>query len=219
MNVSQRLRRDAAPVWEKIFRHPFVEEVYGGSLPMETFTFYILQDYHYLVDAIKNFCLIASRADTAENRRRILDIAHLEAVSELQGYEAFLKRLGRTLADAAAVEPIPANLSYRSFLLSAGCLKPFQESLTAVLPCFWTYSAMAEHHRARLEQNENPLYQEWAAVFLGADYRQLVTRLVDLVDDVTRNYPYAPLQEIFLTASRYEYLYWEAVYHRQTWPV
>ncbi|MBN2431068.1 MAG: TenA family protein [Acidobacteria bacterium] len=218
MNVSRRLREDADPVWQKIFRHPFVVELYEGRLPLEKFVLYILQDYHYLVDAIKNFCLIASRAETADQRRRVLEIAHLEAVSELQSYEQFLTKLGYTVVEAAAVEPIPANLSYRSFLLATSCLKPFPESLTAALPCFWTYAAIAEHHRTRLGENPQPLYREWASVYGTDEYQQLVVRLTALVDEVTRTYPYGPLREMFVTASRYEYLYWDAVYGQESWP-
>jgi len=219
MTVCRRLREDARPVWERIIHHPFVVELFEGRLPAEKFVFYILQDYHYLVDTIKNFCLIASRADTADQRRRVLDIAHLEAVSELQGYEVFLKKLGHTVAEAAAVTAIPANLSYRSFLLATSCLKPFPESLTAALPCFWTYAAIAEHHQSHLAGNPRPLYREWAGVYGTDEYRQLVARLTDLVDEVTRTYPYDPLREMFLTASRYELLYWDAVYGQESWPV
>ena len=39
--LAEVVLKGGQPIWEKIFRHPFVTEVYGGSLPMEKFTFYI----------------------------------------------------------------------------------------------------------------------------------------------------------------------------------
>ncbi|MBW2106917.1 MAG: thiaminase II, partial [Deltaproteobacteria bacterium] len=62
MSVSEKLHKDTEQVWNKIIEHPFVVELYQGSLAMEKFKTYILQDYSYLVDTIKNFSIIASRA-------------------------------------------------------------------------------------------------------------------------------------------------------------
>ena len=53
--VSETLRRWADPIWEQIFRHPFVVEVYRGDLPLEKFRYYLLQDYNYLVNFAKPF--------------------------------------------------------------------------------------------------------------------------------------------------------------------
>ena len=219
MRISEKLRKDAGHIWEKIFEHPFVVELYSGTLPMEKFRLYVLQDYNYLVSAIKNFSIICSRADSADVVKEIADIIHLEATSEFKGYEELLNKLGYKIEDAMNVDALPMNVSYRSFLLATSSLRPYQESITSVLSCFWSYSEIAKHHRDKLSKNSNGIYVEWASVFLSEDYLNLVDRLRSLVNTFCDDYPYKKLRDIFITASRFEYMYWDSAYKMEGWPV
>ena len=219
MNISERLHKDAEHVWGKIIEHPFVVELYKGSLPMDKFKTYILHDYSYLVNAIKNFSIIASRADSVDVMRETVEIAHLEATGEFQGYEDLLHTLGYTLDDAMHIEPFPVNLSYRSFLITTSSLNTSQEALVSVLPCFWSYRDIALYHKAALSSNANKIYVDWASVYLSREYAQLVEKLRALVDRICEGYPYERLKPLFLTASRYEYMYWNAAYNLDSWPV
>lgn len=38
-----------APVWDRFVNHPFVMAMGNGSLPLESFKGYLVQDYLYLV--------------------------------------------------------------------------------------------------------------------------------------------------------------------------
>lgn len=219
MSVVDRLAEDARPIWERIVEHPFVVELYGGELPREKFRFYVLQDYHYLVTAMRNFGLITARAPSVEAMREVVDILVLEARSEFDGYVALLERLGCTLAEAAAVEPIPASVSYGSFLLATSSQRSYAEAITAVLPCFWSYAAIAERHAGKLHDNPVELYRDWGAVYTTDDYRRLVDTMKRLVDAAGEHAPYEKLKDVFIAASRYEYLFWEAVYNHEEWPV
>lgn len=87
VKVVDRLRKDAHPIWREIIEHPFVVELYNGKLLLKKFKFYILQDYQYLITAMKNFGIIASRATSTEAMREVIDILHLEAKSEFDAYE------------------------------------------------------------------------------------------------------------------------------------
>jgi thiaminase/transcriptional activator TenA len=219
MSVSEQLHKDAEQVWKKIVEHPFVAELYQGSLPMEKFKTYILQDYAYLVDSVKNFSIIASRAHSVEVMRETVEIAHLEATGEFQGYEDLLHTLCYTLDDAMQVEPFPVNLSYRSFVLATSSLRSSQEALVSVLPCFWSYAEIALYHQDALGSNPNKIYVDWASVYLSQDYGQVVEKLRRLVDRICEDFPYEKLKPLFLTASRYEYMYWDSVYNSESWPV
>ena len=45
---SEVLKDEAQPIWQAIFAHPFLRDIKNGSLPLETFQYYLGQDYHYL---------------------------------------------------------------------------------------------------------------------------------------------------------------------------
>jgi thiaminase/transcriptional activator TenA len=219
MNISMRLKNDAEDVWKKILEHPFVEELCRGTLPMEKFKFYILQDYNYLISSIKNFSVISSRADSPDAMREIIEILHLETISEFEGYEKLLGKLGYTIKDAIDLEPIHENVSYTSFLLSTSSLKSYAESITSVLPCYWSYAEIAEHNMDKLKKNRNKIYADWASAYTSSSYLNLVGKLRKLVDLAGEKFPYDKLNRIFMTACRYEYAFWNAVYDMATWPV
>jgi len=219
MNVVDRLRKDAYAIWERIIEHPFVVELYKGDLPLKKFKFYILQDYQYLITAMKNFGIIASRAPSVEAIREVIDILNLEAKSEFDGYKDFLGRLGYTLHDASVIEPIPVSVSYSSFLLSTSSLKSYAEAITSVLPCFWSYAEIAARHRDRLSTNKNQLYKDWGEMYVEDSYLSLVKKIKMLVNRAGGEFSYEKLKSVFIAASRYEYMFWDAVYTSQEWPV
>lgn len=219
MTIVERLRGESDAVWRSIIEHPFVVELFTGDLPLDKFKFYILQDYYYLVTAIRNFGVIASRADSVEALRDVVDILHLEATSEFDGYADLLKRLGYTLEDAAEAEPMPVSVSYGSFLLATSSTRSFPEAMASVLPCFWSYAEIASHHKGSLEANPSMLYKDWADVYLSDSYLRLVDKMREMVERAAEGFPYGKLKEVFVTASRYEYMFWDAAYNRQNWPV
>lgn len=215
--ISERLRRDADAVWKEILNHPFVVELYTGALPLNKFKFYVLQDYNYLVADMKNLSILSSKAESIEAMREMIEVAHLEATTEFASYEELLTKLGYTIEDAIRIETTPTTTSYVSFLLAMSSLRTFWEGLAATLPCFWTYAEIAEFHRDKLRENKNDLYSEWASVYLTEPYRDLIKRMRELLDNA--NVEYEKLKEAFITASKYEYLYWSMAYDMEEWPV
>jgi thiaminase/transcriptional activator TenA len=212
MKLSQRLKKDAEHIWNRIYDHPFVREVFEGVLPEQKFRFYILQDYNYLVSSIKNFSLLASRAGDGKVMRELVDIAYIESTGEFEGYKNFLEKMGLTIEQAEDQEMIPAGISYVSFLLSTSSVRSFEEGIAAVLPCYWSYHEIARFHKDKLDNNRNDLYREWASYYLEEGYIALVNRIKNLVDGIRNDFPYDKLKLAFVTSSKYEYMFWDSVY-------
>jgi len=215
IRISGRLRRDAHSVWEKLLSHPFVVELYAGTLPMDKFRFYVLQDYNYLVAMMKNLAILASKAVSIRAMRAMLEIAHLEASSEFSSYDELLHTLGYSIEDAAGAEPSEVNVSYMSYLLSTSSLKTFWEGLAATLPCFWSYAEIAKANKERLTNNSNAIYTEWASVYLTESYQKLVDEMRGLLDESDAEYE--ALKQAFITASKYEFRYWDMAYNMRGW--
>lgn len=218
MSLSGELRRSAADVWDKIFGHPFVVELYTGTLPLEKFKFYVAQDYNFLVAMYRCFSLMAAKADY-ELARKALEVAHLEATTEMANYEKLLGELGLSLEEVLRAEPAPTNVAYTSFLNSVCALGTAEECLVAVLPCFWTYAEIAERHKDKLSGNRERLYVDWARVYLSEEYLRLVDELKALLDKRAGAVDPERAKVLFRTASRYEYMFWDMAYKMEEWPV
>ncbi len=215
--LTEELRASARRVWDAILGHPFVVELYRGDLPLGRFRYYALQDYHFLVWYTKALALAAYKARDLESMRAMLELAYGTATGEMANYGRLLGRMGLTLRDAMDVEPNAANLAYTNFLAHTCTYGTFEECVAALLPCLWSYAEIAEAHRHLLERNGVDLYREWASTYLGEEYRRLVARMRGLLD--ASGAPPERLVGPFLTASRYEYMFWEAAYREERWPV
>ena len=78
---------------------------------------------------------------------------------------------------------------------------------------------LAEHHKDKLSHNPVNVYVEWAKVYLSEEYKSIVDRLKDSVDLLWKGEHYERYGKIFLTASRYEYMFWDMSYRMEKWQV
>lgn len=213
MSVSRRMYRAARPLWEGFHTHPFVTGLGDGTLPVENFRYFLLQDYLYLFEYAKVFALGVVKADSpalmgffAANVSQVLN-------GEMDIHRAYMARLGIREEEVAAVRPALANRSYTSFMLAAAHAGGPAEILAAILACSWSYAEIA----ARLVERhpglpDHPLYGEWAAGYTSEDYVSANEALIARMDAVAQGLPeerLARLEDIFVSCSRYEAGFWD----------
>lgn len=217
MSRSSILREKASNIWEKILDHPFVVELYTGRLPFSKFKYYVLQDYNYLVTMTKVLSIVSAKAPKIIQTKRTLHLAYMTVTGEMENYERLLSEMNLTIKDAVATTPNPSNIAYMNFLLSTSYMMDYWTTMTALLPCFWTYLEIAEKHKDKLESNPSILYRRWASTYLTKEYKEIVNIFKDEVDSsslsVDEMWPY------FELASKYEYMFWSAAYGEETWPI
>src|SRR5688500_11982723 len=63
---TDQLWREAEPVWQAIREHPFLRDLRAGTLPIETFRYYVIQDYHYLEAFGRSVATALAKAPTSE---------------------------------------------------------------------------------------------------------------------------------------------------------
>ncbi|ADI31878.1 thiaminase II [Staphylothermus hellenicus] len=219
MPVTQRLREEANSIWDKIFKHPFVVELFKGSLPMEKFRYYVIQDYNFLIGMTKAFSLLASKAYDYELLREALMLAYGDATIEMDNYLRLLDRIGLTIEEVLNTEPAPTNIAYVNHVLSTCSLGTPIECLVSTLPCFWTYMEIPRVNKDLIMKNKNPVYLDWINTYRSKEYIELTTKLINLVDKYAKHIDYNKLKRIFILSSRYEYMFWDMAYNIEKWPI
>jgi len=135
-------------------------------------------------------------------------------------HEGFLKNLGLTRGEEDQMAPTPTTLAYTSFLLRTATIGDYPEVLGAVLPCYWIYSEVG---KALLERGSpNPRYQKWIDTYGGEEFGALVETILDLTDRVCEDLnpaQKANVTRVFITTSRYEWMFWDAAWRLEVWPV
>ncbi len=214
------LWRSIEGVYAEILAHPFLTGLTDGTLAEERFRFYVLQDALYLREYARALSLAGVRSPDEGVLVMFNEHSAGAITVERSLHEGFLKDLGVARGEAEATEASPTTLAYTSFLLRTATLGDYPEVLGAVLPCYWIY---AEVGKALLERGSpNPRYQKWIDTYGGEEFGSLVEAVLDLTDKVCEDLnssQKARVTRAFVTTSRYEWMFWDAAWNLEGWPV
>ena len=213
---SAALWAEAAPIWSAIQRHPFLAELRAGSLPLETFRYYVTQDYHYLEAFARAVATALAKAPDADT----LELLAKRVLTPIERplHNRLFELAGLQLADVRAVEIAPTNLAYQNHMLAVAARGGLGEIAAALLPCPWTYHKLGE----ALEVAEHAIYTEWAGFYTAGLLRESVEAwcgFVDLAAERGGPEQRSAMRRAFMTSCRYEYLFWDAAYKRESWPI
>jgi thiaminase (transcriptional activator TenA) len=206
----------AETTYTAILDHPFLLELRAGTLGHDVFAFYIGQDGHYLRAFARTLSVLAAKAPEVDDGAMLDRHAWNAIAVEKALHDQFRSELG--MDDFAASRVAPTCLAYTSFLQTTGYAASFAEGIAAVLPCYWIYERVGRE--LAVDGSPDPLYQRWIDAYASPDYREIVTELLNLVDRLS-TYTIDEDAAVwrFRTAAVYEWMFWDAAYHLEQWPI
>ena len=214
------LWRSIEGIYAEILAHPFLRGLTDGTLTEERFRFYVLQDAYYLREYARALSLTGVRSPDESALVMFNEHSAGAITVERSLHEGFLKDLGVTQDEADHTVASPTTLAYTSYLLKTAALGDYPEVLGAVLPCYWIYWEVG---KALLERGSpNVLYKRWIDTYGGEEFGTLVEAVLDLTDRVCEDLnpsQRAHVKEAFVTTSRYEWMFWDAAWKLEEWPV
>lgn len=218
-SVSTRLHDAATPVWEACLRHPFVTGIGDGTLDMEKFRYFMLQDYLYLFDYARVFALGVVKARDPELMR--VFAANVDAIlgGEMKIDRAYMKRLDITEEQVFAVKPALANLSYTNYMLSVAQTGGPMEIVASILACSWSYAEIGQALAAIPGAAEHLFYGEWIRGYASEEYAATNQTLIELMDSLAADAgeeQLAYLTDVFVNCSRYELGFWDMAWDVQS---
>lgn len=215
---TRRLWAEAAGIYPAILAHPFLAGLTDGSLDPDAFAHYLVQDAYYLHDFARALTVVGSKAPTHAGVGMLARHAAGIVEVELALHESLLSELGIHQTDAMPVAP--TTRAYTSYLLATAYGGAFADGLAAVLPCYWIYAKVG----AELVQrgSPDPRYQRWIDTYADAEYQNVVAEVLALADDIGQTLcaaDEARARAHFAVTARYEWMFWDAAWRREAWPV
>ena len=215
-----RLWAEIEPVYDSILAHPFIKGLTTGELSTDSFVHFISQDTHYLQEYVRTLLTLAARAPDFADARMLTTHAAAAAAAETGLHAELMTSLGRDPAELLAFDVRPTTRAYTTYLTSTAASGSFADGLAAVIPCFWIYAEVGEH--LRQAGSPNPVYQRWIDSYASDEYLSEVLLALDLTDRVGADLgtkAEARARQHFLTAARYEWMFWDAAHRLEAWPV
>lgn len=220
MSFSEEAWQRIGPLYDSILALPFNQELAAGTLSRERFTFYMLQDAHYLTMFGRALAATAARAPDNDALIQFAGSAREAVVVERALHESFFERFGISAAEAAATEPSPTCSHYTHFLLSSAHNAPYEVSVAALLPCFWIYWEVGKH-LLEVAVPDNP-YQAWIDTYADEEFASGVRAVIAISDGVAEAAAPTVREQMFrafVRASQLEWMFWDSAYRLEPWPV
>ncbi len=219
---SDELRARAAPIWEQVHAHPFVLGMADGSLPLASFRFYMVQDYVFLVEFCRVLALGAAKSPDLETMGRFAGLLHETLHTEMALHRAYAAKFGITAAELEAAEPAATTHAYTRHLLHAAQAGTLGELAAVLLPCQWGYAEIGQALARTAPRPHHELYGEWIAAYASPEFGELAEWLRALVDRLGAEAGATErvrMARHFLDSSRYEFMFWDAAYREEGWPI
>ena len=219
-SFTSELWQSVSGIYEAILSHPFLTGLADGSLPEESFAFYVIQDSLYLKQYGHTLAAIASRAPGASETEMFARHFIGVVAVEQHLHDELLGELGIDPATADVAEMAPTTLAFTSYLLAAARGGSYAEAIAAVLPAYWIYWEVGKELRRR--GSSDPRFQRWIDTYSGADYGEYVQEILNLTNrlgDGLAEAERARLHWYFRASSRYEWMFWDMGFRMESWPI
>jgi thiaminase/transcriptional activator TenA len=129
------------------------------------------------------------------------------------------QELGASEAEYASASANPTTQAFGDYLMRVGLEGTFEDVLMLLYVTEGTYLDWGTRLLEAGKRPDHPVYREWIELHGPAVLGDLVGWIGEHLDHANLEHRRARLEQIFRTALRYEYLFWEAAYHGHTgWP-
>ena len=196
MKLTEILYEDVKEIWDGYLKHPFVSGIGDGSLSLERFRFYMLQDYLYLYDYARVYALGIVKSREPEMMQFFSQLVNDTLNGEMDIHRGYMARLGITPEEVANVKPSIMNTSYTHYMLEVGHNEGILELLVSILSCSWSYQMIGE-----------ALNEEYVAC------NQSILDTVDRLGEHCSEADIAHLKDIFKTCSSFEAFFWDMAWN------
>jgi thiaminase (transcriptional activator TenA) len=165
-----------ADLAEDCLANAFVRGLADGSLPVDRFRAYVVQDGYFLEAFARAFALALAHSPD----RHGLETFHALIGGVLQELRLHAAYAARRQVDLTRAEPSEATLAYTNFLLTTASLQTLGHTCAAMTPCMRLYAYLGQR-LARVRTPDNP-YQEWIDTYAAQEFESRAATLASLLD-------------------------------------
>ena len=186
-SLFDQLKRACVDEWNAYCHHEFVNEIGEGTLPIESFRYYLEQDYIFLVHFSRAWALAVYKSSSVAEMQWATEILHSTINTEMSLHVGFSERFGVSQEQLENTKEAQANLAYTRFVLDKGLAGDLLDLYVALMPCVVGYAEIG--NRLSLEYDsvlaDNP-YREWIEMYSSEEYQTLAIKSISVLERICR---------------------------------
>ena len=218
MTFTTEIEPVVNPIYDAIFEHPMVQGIGDGTLAEDKFVYWVKQDYYYLIEYARVFALATASAPLVEDMgtwARLLD----ETIhTEMDLHRGYAAEFGISEAELDATKPSPTTRAYTDFLVRVASTGTLADTVAVLLPCMWGFNDTGQRLAAE-GVPDHEQYRAWIEMYSSEEFTELTEWCLAEMDELETQENHDRLVDLIRTSARYEYLFWDAAWQQQTWPV
>ena len=210
MKLSELAWQKISVTFDKIIKHPFIQEMMLGTLAKDKFAYFMEQDAIYLKDYAKCIAIITVEIPIKYK----LDF--IKYTKSTIAYDKEIEDYFLAHPEYQSNLHTRATEGYTGHLIKSCTTEPVEVAVAAILACEWIYKELGSY----LYNNsvtDNP-YDPWITSLIDPEYIESVHNLIDIFDDLgtkTPNSTQYMMLDIFAKSSIWELYFWDDAYTKQ----
>jgi thiaminase/transcriptional activator TenA len=220
LRPSAAMRQAAMPIWDRILEHPFLRDLAVGTLDRAIFRRYVMQDWLYLEEFLRATATIASRTADSDLMKALLKRTEFLVSMEHHFHHKHARALDLDFS-RRDWEMNAANYAYTRHMLFWANNGSTVEALGALLPCPCVYIHVGDV-LYRQPRPVDPMYAEWIEFYGPGMLAERTRQLEEIFDSLAIHASAAERERAtrnYVLSSRYEWMFWDAPYRGEHWPV
>ncbi|KAL2358697.1 Phosphomethylpyrimidine kinase-domain-containing protein [Cryomyces antarcticus] len=175
-------REDVKEAWLEHTEHAFVAGLADGTLPLETFKYYLIQDYLYLIHFARANALAAYKVKSLDDVAMSASIVtHIN--EEVKLHLKYCEEFGVSKEEIESTQESQACTAYTRYVLDIGHSEDWLALQISMLPCLIGYGEIARRlHNDPNTEREGNRYWQWILNYVADDYTEAVRVGSDLVE-------------------------------------
>ena len=215
MGFITEIENQTLSIRQAILEHPFITGIGDGSLPVDRFKYYVIQDYVYLIDYSRALAIASARAIDLQDMSWFAGLLDETLNQEMALHRSYCQEFGINLQELESVEPASTTKSYTNFLLKTAYQGSFGELVASLLPCQWGYWEIGDHLLKRGLPTSAPLYAEWIKMYTSEEFTELAHQIREMADRIGGGAglaEQAAMRQAYTDSVRLEHRFWDMAY-------
>ena len=220
MRYTNDIETRAKGLRQAILKHPFITGIGDGTLDVESFKFYMRQDYLYLIEYSRVLAIASARSPDLVSMGWFANLLNETLNHEMELHRNYCAQFGISRKALVETDMAPATLAYTRFLLTLAYHHSYPELIAGILPCQWGYWEIGNHLNLAGMPHNAPLYQQWIEMYSAPDFRDLAFWIRSFVDKLatTQNKDaLTKMESAYRLSLGYEFSFWDMSYKKETW--
>lgn len=189
---------------------------------MDNFRYYMRQDYVFLIEFCRAISLAVAKARTLDDMGWFARMIHETLNMEMALHVSFCADFDITEEELLATKPSPTTWAYTRHMINTAHQGTVGETAAVILPCSWGYAEIGQALYAQGTPEDQPLYIRWIETYNSQEFADIADWLRSFVDkhaETAGTSEMEAMERAFMISSQYEYMFWDAAWRMEEWPV